>query len=238
MPDARYMNFQDELTWDVRSELVRSLVRIHNAFPQLSPASLFLAVNLLDRYCSLKKVKWYQYRLVGCTALLLAAKFVDKSKDVPRWDSLCAGCGWAYKPSEFVRMEWEMLITLDWDIGRCDAYTFTQMRIARTAGGTPHLHMTTYIAEIALFYGDFVDTKPSVLSFAAQTLADVVINCLSFDVCVELSCWRTIYDLLCRLAHPPEALLDKYASRNMSRVPHTVYLFCQRKSNDYVAHRQ
>ncbi|KAG7429036.1 G1/S-specific cyclin CCN1 [Fusarium oxysporum f. sp. raphani] len=65
----------------------------HAAFG-LPPETLFLTVNLLDRYCSKRVVYKQHYQLVGCAALLIAAKYCDKKDRVPQiheLNNMCCG---------------------------------------------------------------------------------------------------------------------------------------------------
>jgi hypothetical protein len=68
---------QREIQWFMRPYLIDFLIEAHSAF-SLLPETLFLTVNLLDRYCSKRVVYKQHYQLVGCAALLIAAKYGDK----------------------------------------------------------------------------------------------------------------------------------------------------------------
>ncbi|KAI8710913.1 Cyclin N-terminal domain-containing protein [Fusarium sp. LHS14.1] len=67
----------------MRSYLIDFLIETHAAFALL-PETLFLTVNLLDRYCSKRVIYKQSYQLVGCAALLIAAKYGDRKDRVPR----------------------------------------------------------------------------------------------------------------------------------------------------------
>ena len=49
------------------------MIEVHNKF-QLEPETLYLAVNILDRFLSVQDVAKAKLQLVGCVALLLASK--------------------------------------------------------------------------------------------------------------------------------------------------------------------
>ncbi|RTE68455.1 hypothetical protein BHE90_017167, partial [Fusarium euwallaceae] len=51
LPDTAFIDKQPEIQWSMRSSLMDFLVKVHATF-ELLPETLFLAVNLLDRYCS------------------------------------------------------------------------------------------------------------------------------------------------------------------------------------------
>src|SRR2546423_10972908 len=100
----------------MRPYLLDFLIEAHTAF-QLLPATLFLTVNLLDRYCSKRVVYKRHYQLVGCAALLIAAKYGDKKDKVPTIKELKSMCCSLYDDDMFLQMEWHVLSTLVWAIG-------------------------------------------------------------------------------------------------------------------------
>ena len=100
----------------MRPYLLDFLIEAHSAF-QLLPESLFLTVNLLDRYCSKRVVYKRHYQLVGCAALLIAAKYGDKKDKVPTIKELKSMCCSLYDDDMFLQMEWHVLSTLGWAIG-------------------------------------------------------------------------------------------------------------------------
>ena len=75
---------------------------------------MFLAVNILDRYCSKRVVYRKHYQLVGCTALLIAAKYGECSKKVPHIKELASMCCSLYDEDMFIQMERHIMVTLDW----------------------------------------------------------------------------------------------------------------------------
>jgi G2/mitotic-specific cyclin 2 len=74
VPGERFMSWQRELTTEMRAMLVDWMVDVHAKF-RLGPESLFLAVNVLDRYLGLRQVTRKRFQLCGACALLIAAKF-------------------------------------------------------------------------------------------------------------------------------------------------------------------
>jgi hypothetical protein len=66
----------------MRPYLLDFLIEAHQYF-QLLPETLFLTINLLDRYCSRRVVYKRHYQLVGCASLPIAAKYGDRKDRVP-----------------------------------------------------------------------------------------------------------------------------------------------------------
>ena len=76
MPDPDYMSNQNEVTWKMRGILVDWLVEIHTKF-RLLPETIFLAVNIIDRFLSQRVVSLVKLQLVGVTALFVASKYEE-----------------------------------------------------------------------------------------------------------------------------------------------------------------
>lgn len=60
----------------MRVILVGWLIEVHLKF-KLFPETLFLTVNLIDRYCEKKYVQRTNYQLLGVTAMLIASKYEE-----------------------------------------------------------------------------------------------------------------------------------------------------------------
>jgi|Transcript_9787 cyclin B len=71
-----YMEKQPHINERMRSILVDWLVEVHLKF-KLVPQTLYLAVNLIDRYLERKKVSRSKLQLVGVTSLFIASKYEE-----------------------------------------------------------------------------------------------------------------------------------------------------------------
>ncbi|KAF2703877.1 hypothetical protein K504DRAFT_391348 [Pleomassaria siparia CBS 279.74] len=231
MPDVNSIDIQTEIQWFMRPYLLDFLVEAHAAF-QLLPETLFLAVNLLDRYCSRRVVYKRHYQLVGCAALLIAAKYGDKKDRVPTVRELKSMCCSLYDDEMFTQMEWHVLQTLNWMVGHPTVDAFLQLALSEAAYDSEVEHMTVYIAEIALFHKEFVSTKPSVLARSALALA----RCILSRTQAKTSDWAGAYDpqtvmsLSNHLYQPSQVLSRKYASMHLSSVSTTVDEFLQHQA--------
>jgi hypothetical protein len=71
-----YMDNQPHINERMRSILVDWLVEVHLKF-KLVPETLYLTVNIIDRYLERKEVSRPKLQLVGVTALLIASKYEE-----------------------------------------------------------------------------------------------------------------------------------------------------------------
>ncbi|KAF2476449.1 uncharacterized protein BDR25DRAFT_66095 [Lindgomyces ingoldianus] len=237
IPDVNSIDIQTEIQWFMRPYLLDFLVEAHAAF-QLLPETLFLAVNLLDRYCSRRVVYKRHYQLVGCAALLIAAKYGDRKDRVPTVRELKSMCCSLYDDEMFTQMEWHVLQTLNWIIGHPTVDAFLQLALSEVAYDPEVEHMTLYIAEIALFHKEFVSTRPSILARSALALA----RCILSRTQAKTSDWAGAYDpqtvmsLSNHLYQPSGVLSRKYSSMHLSNVSTTVDEFLQHQAQ--IARRQ
>lgn len=109
------MDLQPELRWFMRPYLLDFLIELHSSF-RLQLQTLFLCLNIIDRYCSRRIVFKRHYQLVGCTALWIAGKFEDKKSRVPTLRELAIMCRNAYDEEMFTQMEMHILSTLEWSL--------------------------------------------------------------------------------------------------------------------------
>ncbi|ATY58600.1 G1 S-specific cyclin [Cordyceps militaris] len=218
LADANLIDMQREVQWFMRPYLIDFIIEAHAAFTLL-PETLFLTVNLLDRYCSKRVVYKHHYQLVGCAALLIAAKYGDKKDRVPQITELNNMCCGLYDSGMFTQMEMHVLNTLEWAIGHPTVDFFTQLMAAEERDDAEVEHMAAYLCEIALYHRDFVSTKPSMMARASLALARAILGRSE----VNDREWVhpenvTLVALSEHLSQPSPTLARKYATPELSRV--------------------
>ena len=219
MPCVASIDIQTEIEWFMRPYLLDFLIEAHAAFALLEE-TLFLAVNILDRYCSKRVVYRKHYQLVGCTALLIAAKYGECSKKVPHIKELASMCCSLYDEDMFIQMERHIMVTLDWSIGSPTVDGFLQAALADSVQDAEVEHMALYIAEIALFHREFVSRPPSDVAKSSLALARIVLNRQPLHQCHWASDFdgNTLVALSQHLHRPSQILLQKYRSGQVSKV--------------------
>ncbi|RDA95442.1 hypothetical protein CP533_5445 [Ophiocordyceps camponoti-saundersi (nom. inval.)] len=217
LPDASLIDMQREVQWYMRPYLIDFLIEAHAAFVLL-PETLFLTVNLLDRYCSRRVVYKHHYQLVGCAALLIAAKYGDKKDRVPQISELSNMCCALYDSGMFAQMEMHLLDTLEWNIGHPTVDFYTHLMVTYE-GHDPEVDcLASYLSEMALYHRDFVSVRPSILARVCLTVASFVLGRsegMEFGPDEE----KAVAELLFRhLDQPSPTLARKYSSTSTYRV--------------------
>lgn len=230
LADVASIDIQQEIQWFMRPYLIDFLIEAHAAF-QLLPETLFLAVNLLDRYCSKRVVYKRHYQLVGCAALLIAAKYGDKKERVPLIRELKSMCCSLYDEDMFTQMEWHVLNTLEWIIGHPTVDTW--LKIALKDGpafeDVEVENMSLYLSEVALYHKDFVSKKPSVMAQASLALARGILGRPEGLDGHDIEVNKALLELSQKLDRPSQVLFRKYAAPHMSRVSTTLDIFLRQQ---------
>jgi hypothetical protein len=230
LPDVASIDIQQEIQWFMRPYLIDFLIEAHAAF-QLLPETLFLAVNLLDRYCSKRVVYKRHYQLVGCAALLIAAKYGDKKDRVPMIRELKSMCCSLYDEEMFTQMEWHVLNTLEWVIGHPTIDTWMTLKLKDQNEDLQVEHMALYLSEISLYHKEFVSRKPSVMAHASITLARAILG-RPYDEHseqLEHEVQSAMIDLSQKLDRPSQVLFRKHVSPHTSRVSSIVDTFLRQQ---------
>jgi hypothetical protein len=170
------MDQQPEIKWHMRPCLVDFLVEIHFTF-RLRPETLYLTLNIVDRYVSRRIVYIKHYQLVGCAALWIAAKFEDAKERVPTVQDLAQICRETYDESAFIQMEGHVLATIQWTLGHPTAEAWLRLMCCGPyIEDTKVQHVARFLMEITLFYREFVQYAPSSIALGALTLARSVVG--------------------------------------------------------------
>jgi hypothetical protein len=171
MSSPSCMDQQPEIRWNMRPHLVDFLVELHFTF-RLRPETLYLALNILDRYVSRRIVYVKHYQLVGCAALWIAAKFEDAKERVPSASDLRHLCQDTYDESAFVQMESHILSTIKWTLGHPTAEAWLRLMCCGPCSEPPDVqNVARFLMEITLFYREFIEYPPSSIALASLTLA-------------------------------------------------------------------
>ena len=70
------MKLQSQINENIRAQLVDHIVQVHAKF-KLLPETLFLTINLIDRFLAKHQIQAGDMRLLGISAMLIATKYEE-----------------------------------------------------------------------------------------------------------------------------------------------------------------
>ena len=148
----------------MRMILVDWIVEIHLKY-KLQAQTLWLTVNILDRYLEKEQVLRAKLQLVGVCALLIASKHEEIYP--PQVKDCVYVTDYAYSKNEVLSMETTILNTLDFAISIPTGYHFFCRYLNCIKASDLTRHMASYFAERNLQESDMLCLLPHKFAAAA-----------------------------------------------------------------------
>ncbi len=184
------MDDQTEIQWSMRSVLMDWLVQVHHRFCLL-PETLFLTVNYIDRFLSVKVVSLGKLQLVGATALFVAAKYEEIN--CPSVQEIVYMVDSGYSMDEILKAERFMLSMLHFELGWPGPMSFLR-RISKADDYDLETRtLAKYFLEITIMDERFVSSTPSFLAAGAHCISRLFLA--KGEWVSESICWERLFML-------------------------------------------
>ncbi|KAL3035613.1 hypothetical protein AAZX31_02G261300 [Glycine max] len=161
-----YMGSQPDINAKMRSILVDWLIEVHRKF-ELMPETLYLTLNIVDRFLSVKAVPRRELQLVGISSMLIASKYEEIwAPEVNDFECISDN---AYVSQQVLMMEKTILRKLEWYLTVPTPYHFLVRYIkASTPSDKEMENMVFFLAELGLMhYPTAILYRPSLIAAAA-----------------------------------------------------------------------
>ena len=162
------MDRQNDINEKMRAILIDWLIEVHLKF-RLVPETLYLCVNIIDRYCSVINVPRTKLQLVGVTALFLACKHEEIYP--PEVRDCVYITDRAYDRQEVLDMEQTILRVLKWKLSLPTAFPFLDRFLSLTKASPMTKVTAAYYLERTLQEHDMLQYRPSMICASAVILA-------------------------------------------------------------------
>ncbi|XP_039804631.1 cyclin-B2-2-like isoform X2 [Panicum virgatum] len=195
---TNYMSSQTDINENMRRILIDWLIEVHYKL-ELLEETLFLNVNIIDRFLALENVVRKKLQLVGVTAMLLACKYEECKKKNREMTLTCL-------------QERRIVNTLKFNMSVPTPYCFMR-RFLKAAQAEKKLELLSFfMIELSLVEYEMLKFCPSMLAASAIYTAQCTINGFkSWNKCCELhtkyseeqlmDCSRMMVELHQRAAH-------------------------------------
>ncbi|KAF5751631.1 hypothetical protein HS088_TW02G00646 [Tripterygium wilfordii] len=161
-----YMGSQPEINVKMRSILVDWLIEVHRKF-ELMPETLYLTINIMDRFLSLRAVSRRELQLVGISSMLIACKYEEIWAPEVN-DFICISDN-AYVREQVLAMEKAILGKLEWYLTIPTPYVFLVRFIKASLPSDKEMeNMVFFLAELGLMqYPTIIKYSPSIIAASA-----------------------------------------------------------------------
>ncbi|CAA7039738.1 unnamed protein product [Microthlaspi erraticum] len=173
-PLANYMELvQRDIDPDMRKILIDWLVEVSEDY-KLVPDTLYLTVNLIDRFLSNRSIERHRLQLLGVSCMLIASKYEELC--APRVEEFCFITANTYTRPEVLSMEVQVLNIVHFKLSVPTTKTFLRrfIRAAQASYKVPLIELellANYLAELTLVQYTFLRFMPSLIAAAAVFLA-------------------------------------------------------------------
>nr|P34801.1 RecName: Full=G2/mitotic-specific cyclin-2 [Antirrhinum majus]CAA53729.1 mitotic-like cyclin [Antirrhinum majus] len=170
-----YMDSQPEINEKMRAILIDWLVQVHYKF-ELSPETLYLTINIVDRYLASKTTSRRELQLLGMSSMLIASKYEEIWAPEVN-DLVCISDG-SYSNEQVLRMEKKILGALEWYLTVPTPYVFLVRFIkASLPDSDVEKNMVYFLAELGMMnYATIIMYCPSMIAAAAVYAARCTLN--------------------------------------------------------------
>ncbi|KAH6774826.1 Cyclin family protein [Perilla frutescens var. frutescens] len=170
-----YIDSQPEINSKMRAILIDWLIEVHKKF-ELVPESLYLTINIVDRFLAAKSVSRRELQLAGISSMLIACKYEEIW--APEVSDFIAISDNAYVREKVLLMEKAILGKLEWYLTVPTPYVFLVRYIKASVPSDKEMtNMAFFYAELGLMdYTTIIRYSPSMLSAAAVYAARCTLN--------------------------------------------------------------
>ncbi|KAI9229803.1 MAG: cyclin-like protein [Piptocephalis tieghemiana] len=171
MPNPKYMTQQTELTWEMRMVLIQWMIEVHEHL-KLRESSLYLAVNMVDRFLSVRTATPSRLQLLGTTALFTASAY--HWFNGPYVHEYLHLCQHAYSKRELFKAQRYILDSIDWELNVPHILPFL-LRGSRAERACLHVRaISLYLSQVALVHPPLMAYPPSQLAASCLWLARTI----------------------------------------------------------------
>lgn len=168
LPKFGYMKSQTDINEKMRAILIDWLVEVHLKF-KLVQETLFLTVNMIDRFLEKKSIMRNRLQLVGVTAMLIACKYEEIY--APEIRDFVYITDKAYTREDILAMENEILSALQFNITVPSSFRFLEVYTHYLKLDENCFMFCRYLLELFLIEYRMIKYPPSMLAASSIYIA-------------------------------------------------------------------
>ena len=148
-------------------------MKVHLKF-KLTPETLYLSVNLIDRFLSEERIQRKSFQLIGVTCMLIASKYEEIY--APEIRDFVYITDKSYNREDITRMEYKVLNKLKYEILTVSSYRFLERLVMLTGGDKKLFYLSQFILELTLIEYSMIKYIPSLRASSAVFLGRKILK--------------------------------------------------------------
>jgi cyclin B len=162
--NPNYMKHQKDINDRMRAILIDWITEVHRKF-SLQEETLFITINIIDRFLSKKIIPRSELQLLGLSSLLIACKYEEIY--IPELKDFKIICDSAYTTKNIINYEYEILSTLDFIITIPSVYKFLELFSNIIVLVDKELYYSRYLIELYLLDTRMNKYNPSLIALSS-----------------------------------------------------------------------
>ena len=225
LADPNYMSRQGDINSRMRAILIDWLIDVHLKY-KLVPQTMYIAVNLIDRYLEKNETNRAKLQLVGVTAMFIACKYEEIYP--PELKDFVYITDGAYVKSDVLKMEYKMLKCLDFNITFPTQWSIFEIYRKKLDLNEKTFKLAWFLMELCLINYKSLKFKMSILAASAILIAAKTLGVyrnywfnknIGIDEKKLEECCKEMYDFyIYNSSHNLQAIRKKFASPKFSEV--------------------
>ena len=223
--NPEYMSNQNDINFRMRAILIDWLIDVHLKY-KLVPQTIYIAVNLIDRYLEKNQTKRSKLQLVGVSAMFIACKYEEiYPPDLKDFVYITDG---AYVKSDVLKMENKMLASLGFDVTFPTQWTLFETYKRKLNLDEKTFKLAWFLMELCLINSKALKFKMSQIAASAILIALKTMNMYKNNMLLEKigidekqleECCKEMYDFnKYNSTHNLQAIRKKFSSSKFDEV--------------------
>jgi cyclin B len=173
LPEFNYMAKQKDINHRMRAILIDWLIDVHLKY-KMVPQTMYISVNLIDRYLSNNETSRAKLQLVGVASMFISSKYEEIYP--PELKDFVYITDKAYVKSDVLDMEYKMLSSLNFDITFPTQWSFLEIFRKKLKIDQKTFNLAWFLMELSLINYKMLKFKYSQIAASAIMIAIKTLN--------------------------------------------------------------
>ena len=223
--NPQYMSYQSDINYKMRAILIDWLIDVHLKY-KLVPQTIYIAVNLIDRYLAKNDTNRAKLQLVGVTAMFIACKYEEIYP--PELKDFVYITDGAYVKSDVLNMEYRMLKSLEFNVTFPTQWSIFEIYRKKLDLNEKCFKLAWFLMELCLIDYKILKFKMSVIAASAILIALKTLGINKNNVFYKIvgieekkieECCKEIYNFyVYNSTHNLQAIRKKFSSTKFDEV--------------------
>ena len=173
LPEFNYMAKQKDINNRMRAILIDWLIDVHLKY-KMVPQTMYISVNLIDRYLSKNETSRVKLQLVGVASMFISSKYEEIYP--PELKDFVYITDKAYVKSDVLDMEYKMLTSLNFDVTFPTQWSFLEIFRKKLNINQKTFNLAWFLMELSLINSKMLKFKYSQIAASAIMIAIKALN--------------------------------------------------------------